>query len=98
MSSTLIPRHRRCLPPIALRPAHRATPASRHRSHPAAWDTIRWPTDCYPRLTLDFRTNERIINEVVVLSKRLHHKISGFTTHLMKCIQKGPVRGISFKL
>ena len=31
-------------------------------------------------------------------SKRLRNKISGFTTHLMKRIQKGPVRGISFKL
>jgi len=33
-----------------------------------------------------------------VPSKRLRNKISGFTTHLMKRIQKGPVRGISFKL
>lgn len=31
-------------------------------------------------------------------SKRLRNKIAGFTTHLMKRIQKGPVRGISFKL
>ncbi|KAJ7880340.1 40S ribosomal protein S17 [Mycena olivaceomarginata] len=71
----------------------------------------------YPRLTLDFHTNKRIIDEVVsrimgsmsfrvthnhtqavVPSKRLRNKISGFTTHLMKRIQKGPVRGISFKL
>ncbi|KAJ3927026.1 MAG: ribosomal S17-domain-containing protein [Lentinula lateritia] len=53
----------------------------------------------YPRLTLDFHTNKRIIDEVAVVpSKRLRNKISGFTTHLMKRIQKGPVPGISFKL
>ncbi|KAJ7877721.1 ribosomal S17-domain-containing protein [Mycena olivaceomarginata] len=53
----------------------------------------------YPRLTLDFCTNKCIIDEVVVVpSKQLHNKISGFTNHLMKRIQKGPVRGISFKL
>jgi len=50
-------------------------------------------------LTLDFHTNKRIIDEfAVVPSKRLRNKIAGFTTHLMKRIQKGPVRGISFKL
>ncbi|CAE6372730.1 unnamed protein product [Rhizoctonia solani] len=53
----------------------------------------------YPRLTLDFHTNKRIVDEVAVVpSKRLRNKISGFTTHLMKRIQRGPVRGISFKL
>ncbi|KAJ3491990.1 hypothetical protein NLI96_g329 [Meripilus lineatus] len=53
----------------------------------------------YPRLTLDFHTNKRIIDEVAVVpSKRLRNKIAGFTTHLMKRIEKGPVRGISFKL
>ncbi len=31
-------------------------------------------------------------------TKRLRNKIAGFTTHLMGRIQKGPVRGISFKL
>ena len=36
--------------------------------------------------------------QAVVPSKRLRNKISGFTTHLMKRIEKGPVRGISFKL
>ncbi|KAH8102313.1 ribosomal protein S17e [Cristinia sonorae] len=53
----------------------------------------------YPRLTLDFHTNKRIIDEVAVVpSKRLRNKVAGFTTHLMKRIQKGPVPGISFKL
>jgi len=31
-------------------------------------------------------------------SKRLRNKIAGFITHLMRRIEKGPVRGISFKL
>mmetsp|Transcript_31051 Transcript_31051/g.78445 ORF Transcript_31051/g.78445 Transcript_31051/m.78445 type:complete len:141 (-) Transcript_31051:128-550(-) len=53
----------------------------------------------YNRLTLDFDTNKRICEEVAVIqSKRLRNKISGFTTHLMKRIQRGPVRGISLKL
>ncbi|KAJ1657986.1 40S ribosomal protein S17.e.B [Dispira simplex] len=53
----------------------------------------------YPRLTLDFQTNKRICDEVAIIpSKRLRNKIAGFTTHLMKRIQRGPVRGISFKL
>ena len=53
----------------------------------------------YPRLTLDFHTNKKIADEVAIIpSKRLRNKIAGFTTHLMKRIQKGPVRGISFKL
>lgn len=53
----------------------------------------------YPRLTLDFQTNKRLLSEVAICgSKRLRNKIAGFTTHLMGRIQKGPVRGISFKL
>lgn len=53
----------------------------------------------YPKLTLDFDTNKRICDEVAIIaSKRLRNKIAGYTTHLMKRIQEGPVRGISFKL
>merc|ERR1712022_78196 len=53
----------------------------------------------YGKLTNDFHTNKRIIDHVaVVQTKRLRNKIAGFTTHLMKRIQKGPVRGISLKL
>ncbi|KAJ3306031.1 40S ribosomal protein S17 [Kappamyces sp. JEL0829] len=53
----------------------------------------------YPRLTQDFQVNKKICDEVAIItSKRLRNKIAGFTTHLMKRISKGPVRGISFKL
>ena len=54
----------------------------------------------YPRLSaIDFHTNKRICDEIAIIpSKRLRNKIAGYTTHLMKRIQKGPVRGISFKL
>merc|ERR1712178_86539 len=53
----------------------------------------------YPRLTLDFQTNKRLTEEVAVVpSKKVRNKIAGYVTHLMKRIEKGPVRGISFKL
>lgn len=53
----------------------------------------------YPKLTLDFEVNKRLADEIAYIpSKRLRNKIAGYTTHLMKRIQKGPVRGISFKL
>lgn len=48
---------------------------------------------------MDFHTNKKVIDEVAIIpTKRLRNKIAGFTTHLMKRIQRGPVRGISFKL
>ncbi|KTA95040.1 40S ribosomal protein S17-B [Nakaseomyces glabratus] len=53
----------------------------------------------YPKLTMDFQTNKRLCDEIATIqSKRLRNKIAGYTTHLMRRIQKGPVRGISFKL
>jgi small subunit ribosomal protein S17e len=53
----------------------------------------------YTRLTVDFHTNKRIIDDVAILpSKRMRNKIAGYTTHLMRRIAKGPVRGISLKL
>eukprot|EP00475_Leptophrys_vorax_P009870 TRINITY_DN1655_c0_g1_i2.p1 TRINITY_DN1655_c0_g1~~TRINITY_DN1655_c0_g1_i2.p1 ORF type:complete len:154 (+),score=56.47 TRINITY_DN1655_c0_g1_i2:85-546(+) len=53
----------------------------------------------YWKLTMDFDTNKKIVEEVAVLpSKRIRNKIAGFTTHLMRRIQRGPVRGISLKL
>jgi small subunit ribosomal protein S17e len=51
------------------------------------------------RLTFDFDTNKKIIEEVAdIPSKRLRNKIAGFITHLMKRIERGPVKGISLKL
>merc|ERR1711988_1183368 len=53
----------------------------------------------YQRLTLDFNTNKRICDEVAMIpSKKLRNKIAGFTTHMMKRIARGPVKGISLKL
>ena len=53
----------------------------------------------YAKLTLDFQMNKKICEEVAVIpTKRLRNKIAGFTTHLMKRINAGPVRGISLKL
>ncbi|XP_047157922.1 40S ribosomal protein S17-like [Vigna umbellata] len=53
----------------------------------------------YSRMTLDFHTNKKVLEEVAIIpSKRLRNKIAGLSTHLMKRIQKGPVRGISLKL
>merc|ERR1719181_1167643 len=53
----------------------------------------------YSRLTMDFQTNKKIAEEVAIIpTKSLRNKIAGFITHLMKRIQRGPVRGISLKL
>merc|ERR1712065_2787 len=53
----------------------------------------------YTKLTQDFHTNKKVIDEVAMIpSKRLRNKIAGFTTHMMKRISRGPVKGISLKL
>ena len=53
----------------------------------------------YQKLTKDFHVNKKIIAEIAKIpSKRMRNQIAGFTTHLMKRIEKGPVRGISLKL
>ncbi|XP_023323006.1 40S ribosomal protein S17 [Eurytemora carolleeae] len=53
----------------------------------------------YTKLTLDFHTNKRIMDEVALIpSKPLRNKIAGFITHLMKRLQRSTVRGISIKL
>eukprot|EP01133_Synstelium_polycarpum_P003626 gene3626-4154_t len=53
----------------------------------------------YPRLTNDFDTNKRTCDEIATIpSKPLRNKIAGFVTHLMRRIERGPVRGISYKL
>merc|ERR1711965_306189 len=53
----------------------------------------------YQSLTMDFNTNKRKLDEVAMIpSKRLRNKIAGFTTHMMKRISRGPVKGISLKL
>jgi len=53
----------------------------------------------YPRLSVDFQSNKKLADEVAIIpSKKLRNRIAGYVTHLMKRIQRGPVRGISFKL
>jgi len=53
----------------------------------------------YPRLTNDFQTNKKLVEEIAIIpTKRLRNRIAGFTTHLMRRIETGPVRGISIKL
>ncbi|XP_055625541.1 40S ribosomal protein S17 [Toxorhynchites rutilus septentrionalis] len=53
----------------------------------------------YTRLTMDFHTNKRIVEEVAIIpTKPLRNKIAGFVTHLMKRLRHSQVHGISIKL
>ena len=53
----------------------------------------------YAKLGLDFYTNKRVVIDCTTCcSKKLKNKISGYSTHIMKRLSRGPVRGISLKL
>jgi small subunit ribosomal protein S17e len=53
----------------------------------------------FAKLGSDFYVNKRVVNDVTLAtSKKMKNKISGYTTHLMKRLARGPVRGISLKL
>jgi small subunit ribosomal protein S17e len=90
-------------------PSAQPPPEKRREPAPAAMGRVRTKTvkktsrqvieKYYSRMTLDFHTNKKVLEEVSILpSKRLRNKVAGFTTHLMRRIQRGPVRGISLKL
>ena len=53
----------------------------------------------FNKLNKDFYSNKRVVLDVTLAaSKKLKNKIAGYTTHIMKRLARGPVRGISLKL
>ena len=50
----------------------------------------------YTSLVNEFHTSKHVCEETaIILSKKLCNKITGSVKHLMKWIQRDPVRGIS---
>merc|ERR1711972_1264573 len=91
-------RHR-CSSPLAKGPCHPMGKMGRVRTKTVKKAARVIVEKYYAKLTLDFQMNKKIAEEFALIpSKRLRNKIAGFVTHLMKRIQKGPVRGISIKL
>ena len=53
----------------------------------------------FNKLGKDYYTNKRVVADATIMSsKKLRNKIAGYTTHIIKRLAKGPVRGISLKL
>ena len=53
----------------------------------------------FNRLGRDYYVNKRVVLDVTLgSSKKLKNKISGYATHIMKRLARGPVRGISLKM